>query len=145
VLPESLKAAGASGTLLNHSERRLRLADIAANVDRCREAGLTTILCTNDLSTTIAAAALKPDYIAIEPPELIGSGRAVSTTDPGVVSGAVKAAKPYGVPVLCGAGISRGEDLVAALELGAAGVLLASGVVKSKAPEKALIELLSRL
>jgi len=143
VLAESLKSAGAVGTLLNHSECRMRLADIAAAITMCRDAGLKTVVCTNDIATTGAAAALRPDMLAIEPPELIGSGRAVSTTDPAVVSGAVAVAAPYDVPVLCGAGISKGVDLVEALKLGASGVLLASGIVKSESPEDALRELVS--
>lgn len=74
--------------------------------------------------------------MAIEPPELIGSGIPVSKASPEVVTGAVKAAA--GVKVLCGAGISKGEDVKAAIELGTHGVLLASGVTKAADPEAAL-------
>jgi len=45
--------------------------------------------------------------------------------------------------VLCGAGVKTGKDVKRALELGAVGVLLASGVVKSKDPKKALQDLVS--
>jgi triosephosphate isomerase len=44
--------------------------------------------------------------------------------------------------VLCGAGISKGEDLRAALDLGSKGVLLASGIVKAKDPKAALEDLI---
>jgi triosephosphate isomerase len=47
------------------------------------------------------------------------------------------------VPVLCGAGVKTGKDVRRALELGAKGVLLASGVVKAKDPRKALQDLVS--
>ncbi len=141
----SIKAAGASGTLINHSERRLKLAEIEASLSASRAEGLSTIVCTNNIATTRAAAALKPDYVAVEPPELIGSGIPVSKADPEVVRGSVEAVKRIepGVGVLCGAGISRGDDLLAALELGSEGVLLASGIVKAKDQRKALEELLS--
>jgi triosephosphate isomerase len=145
VTAASIKAAGASGTLINHSERRLKLAEIEASLSACRAEGLSTIVCTNNIATTRAAAALKPDYVAVEPPELIGSGIPVSKADPGVVTGSVEAVKRIEpkVGVLCGAGISRGEDLKAALDLGSEGVLLASGIIKAKDQKKALEDLLS--
>jgi len=47
--------------------------------------------------------------------------------------------------VLCGAGVTNGEDVRAALELGADGVLLASGVVKAQDKKVVLIDLASGL
>ena len=49
------------------------------------------------------------------------------------------------MPVLCGAGISTGEDLAAAADLGAEGVLLASGVAKADDPQVALESLVGPL
>jgi triosephosphate isomerase len=143
----SLKAAGASGSLINHSERRLKLAEIEASISACREFNLKTIVCTNNVAATRAAAALKPDYVAVEPPELIGSGIPVSKADPEVVRGSVEAVKGIEpkVGVLCGAGITHGEDLRAALELGSEGVLLASGIVKAKDQREALEDLVRGL
>lgn len=84
-----------------------------------------------------------PNYVAIEPPELIGSGIPVSKSEPEIVENSVKAAKNVNpdVKVLCGAGIGKHEDYVTAMDLGAEGVLLASGVVKAKDPKAALEEL----
>lgn len=143
VTAASLKAAGASGSLINHSERRLRLAEIDASISSCRASGLKTIVCTNNVSTTRAAAALEPDFVAVEPPELIGSGIPVSKADPDVVRESVDAVKDVAptVGVLCGAGIARGEDLKAALDLGSIGVLLASGIIKAKEQRAALEDL----
>lgn len=145
IFGKCIKEAGAVGTLINHSERRLTLAEIEASLKAAREYGLRAVICTNNVPTTAAAAALSPDYVAIEPPELIGSGIPVSKADPEVVSGSVEAAAKInpGVKVLCGAGISKGEDLKAALDLGSEGVLLASGIVKSKDPKAALEDLIS--
>ncbi len=140
---EMISEYGAKGSLINHSERRLRLADIEFNVQKLRELGLTSVVCTNNVPTTAAAAALKPDFVAVEPPELIGSGIPVSKAEPEVVENSVKAAKSVNskVRVLCGAGITTHEDYVKALELGAEGVLLASGVVKAEDQKRALEEL----
>lgn len=152
VLPEAVAAAGAVGTLVNHSEHRLRLADIGAVLDRCREARLQTVLCTDTVATTTAGAALGPDYLAVEPPELIGGDLSVSSARPEVVSGAVEAARAVAqglgqpaVPVLCGAGVKTRSDVAQAMELGAQGILLASGVVKAADPQAVLEELVQGL
>ncbi len=145
VTAASLKAAGACGSLINHSERRLRLAEIEASIAACRQAGLKSIVCTNNVATTRAAAALEPDYVAVEPPELIGSGIPVSKADPEIVTKSIEAVKRIAsnVGVLCGAGITHGEDLRSALDLGSEGVLLASGIIKAKDQKKALLDLVS--
>ena len=142
ILPESVKEAGAVGTLINHSERRLRLADIDAAITRARKVGLVSLVCTNNPAVSAAAAALKPDMIAVEPPELIGTGIPVSKAKPEVVSGTVKLVKQINpdMILLCGAGITTGEDVAAALRLGTEGVLVASGIVKAQNPYKALLE-----
>jgi triosephosphate isomerase len=142
VLPEAVREAGAVGTLINHSERRLKLADIDATITRARETNLLSVVCTNNTAVSAAAAALKPNMIAVEPPELIGTGIPVSKAKPEVVSGTVDLVKRVNpdVVILCGAGITRGEDVAAALRLGTEGVLVASGVVKAKDPYKVLLE-----
>lgn len=143
ITAEMIKEKGARGSLINHSERRLKLADIDFLVSKFKELDLISVVCTNNVSTTSAAAALSPDFVAVEPPELIGSGIPVSKAEPEVVENSVRAAKNVNeeVKVLCGAGITKYEDVVAAIDLGADGVLLASGVVKASDPKKALEEL----
>ncbi|UCE44806.1 MAG: triose-phosphate isomerase [Methanobacteriota archaeon] len=140
-----VSACGGAGTLLNHSERRMRIADIASLVVDCRKAGLATIVCTNDIAVTRACAALEPDFVAIEPPELIGGDVSVTTANPAIVRDSVDAARGVspGVGVLCGAGVKNGVDVAKASELGTDGVLLASGVVKAGDPRKALLDLAS--
>jgi len=142
VLPESIKETGAVGTLINHSERQLKLADIDATIGRAREVDLLSVVCANNAAVSAAASALKPDMIAVEPPELIGTGIPVSKAKPEVVTGTVEFVKRINpdVMILCGAGIMRGEDVAAALRLGTEGVLVASGVVKAKDPYKVLLE-----
>ncbi len=141
--PEMIAQAGLKGSIINHSERRLRLADIEFLTSKLRELGLVSVVCTNNIETSRSAAALNPDYVAVEPPELIGSGIPVSKAEPEIVEGSVKAVKTINpsVKVLCGAGISTHEDLEAAVELGAEGVLLASGVIKAEKPGEKLKEL----
>lgn len=146
-LAEAAAEAGATGTLLNHSEQRLKLADIDGALNAAKRADLRTVVCANNPEQIAAAAALGPDAVAVEPPELIGTGTPVSQADPDIVRDAVEAAEQVdpSVEVYCGAGISTGEDVVAAGELGAEGVLLASGVAKADDPKAALESLVEPL
>ncbi len=148
ILPLAVKEAGAVGTLVSHSERKLDIDDIKVRVDFAREMGLTTIVCsgkeTNEetIKETKAIAALRPDFVAAEPPDLIGGDVSV-TTRPELVTGVVDAVKEVSpeVGVLTGAGVKTGDDVRDALRLGTLGVLLASGVTKAEDPRKALIDL----
>ncbi len=142
VLAESVNEAGAAGTLINHSERQLKLSDIDEIVKITRKKGLISVVCANNPSISAAVASLKPDMVAIEPPELIGTGIPVSKAQPEVVSGTVGLVREVNekVIILCGAGISHGEDVTAALKLGTQGVLVASGIVKAKDPYEIIRE-----
>ncbi len=140
---EAVKDAGAIGVILNHSERRLRVSDVGRIVDMSRRYGLLTVVCGDMVDTAVALSLLKPTMVAIEPPELIGSGKAVSRVSPHSVAETVRRVRRVAaeVKVLCGAGITSGEDVRAALKLGASGVLLASAVAKAKDPGAKLGEL----
>jgi triosephosphate isomerase len=146
-LAEAVADAGAEGTLLNHSENRLKLADIDASLDAAERAGLETCVCGNNPEQIGAVAALGPDSVAVEPPELIGGDVSVSTADPDIVVDAVEAASAVdeSVDVYCGAGVSTGDDVLAAQDLGATGILLASGVAKADDPRAALEDLVAGL
>ena len=142
VLAESVKEAGVVGTLINHSERQLKLSDISEAIGIARENGLISVVCANNPNISVAVATLKPDIIAIEPPELIGTGIPVSKAKPEVVTDTIKLVRKINptVTILCGAGISRGDDVAVALKLGTQGVLVASGIVKVKDQYRVLSE-----
>lgn len=141
--PEAVLEAGAVGTLLNHSERKVPTKDMEAVIPRCEALGLEVVCCAGDLAEAETVARLSPDYVAIEPPELIGGDVSVTKAKPEIVAGAVKRIRGVNpkVEVLCGAGVKTGKDVAKAIELGTVGVLLASGVVKAKDPRKALADL----
>ncbi|MDI9437140.1 MAG: triose-phosphate isomerase [Euryarchaeota archaeon] len=147
ILLESVKQAGAQGTLINHSEQRMELADMEMVVKKANQADMVSVACTNNVDTSAAAAILKPDFVAIEPPELIGSGIPVSQAEPEIVEGTVEVIHDISpeVGVLCGAGISTGDDMKAALDLGTEGVLLASGIILADDPKEALLGLVNKL
>jgi triosephosphate isomerase (TIM) len=141
---EMLKAAKARGSLVNHSEKRVAgAARIKATVDRLHEQGLESLVCAATEKEAGEIASFSPTYIAVEPPELIGSGVSVSKAKPEVVINSVKAVSQvnHSVKVLCGAGVSDRNDTKKALDLGADGVLLASAFVKAKDPKAFLSDL----
>lgn len=146
-LIETLIEAGIDGSLLNHSEKRMKLADIDLVLKQLKNNNLLSCICINNIETSIATATFNPDFVAVEPPELIGTGIPVSQAEPEIVEGTVKEVKKINkkIKVLCGAGISTGEDMAAAIDLGAEGVLLASGIIKAENPKKALLDLVSKI
>ena len=145
MLAESVLEAGASGVIINHSERRLRADVIEDTIVRARGLGLTTTVCANTPGIAEAIAALNPDMVAVEPPELIGSGVAVSKAKPEIITDTVSRIRKINkdVMILCGAGITSGDDVREALRLGTQGVILASGVVKAKNQLAAIEDLAS--
>jgi len=140
IVAEEVKRCGAVGALINHSEKRLNPKDVKTCVDRCRQNELISVVCVADVNEAKEYARFYPDFIAIEPPELIGGKVSVSTAKPEVVTGSVNAIKSISknVEVLCGAGIKTGGDIKKALELGVVGVLVSSGIVKAKNVENAI-------
>jgi triosephosphate isomerase len=136
ILADAVKEAGAVGTLINHAERQLKLSEIEANIGLAREKGLISCVCANNPNTSAAVAAMKPDVVSFEPPELIGTGIAVSKAQPQVVTNTVSLVRQVNpnATILCGAGVSQAEDVSVALKLGTQGVLVASGIVKAKDP-----------
>jgi triosephosphate isomerase (TIM) len=137
LVPEIAKASGVSGSLINHSEHRLEEADVGKLVKRLRGLRMKSYVCARDEEEVRKFAAFSPDFVAIEPPELIGSGNAVSKARPEIIvdsRNVLDESRPAGstTKLLCGAGIVDESDARIAVELGAEGVLVASGVVKSR-------------
>jgi len=142
VVPELLKKSNVYGSLINHSEHRISSKEIELLVSKLRDLKMISILCVKDVAEVKKYAKLNPDYIAIEPPELIGSGKAVSKEKPDLIIKAVNAVKSAknNTKLLCGAGIVSGEDVSKASELGSKGILVASGIIKAKSWTKIITE-----
>lgn len=137
--PHALKEAGAAGSLLNHAEKKLSFDIIEKSIELARSTDFFHIICADSAYAGKALSEFDPDLVAIEPPELIGGDISVSTAQPQLISDAVQMIGKG--KVLVGAGIKNKEDVLRSLELGAAGVLLASGVTKSMNPRQTLFDL----
>ena len=145
--PSMVKACGCAGTLINHSEHRSDDQRIGECVRMCDDLGLITMVCAESVEKARSVAVFAPRFIAVEPPELIGGDISVTTANPKIVQDTVETVKAVNrnVSVLCGAGVKTGQDVATAISLGADGVLLASGVVKSKDPKATLEDLISKI
>ncbi len=147
ILAEAVKEAGAAGVVVNHAEDPVSNEVIEKVISRCREVGLSVMVCAEDDSRSHAVAKFNPDFVAIEPPELIGGDVSVSTADPELVKRSVKAilsVNPKIGPIM-GAGVKSLEDARQSVRLGAKGLFVASGVVLAKNSKTAMLDLANGL
>ncbi|MCE4607073.1 MAG: triose-phosphate isomerase [Desulfurococcales archaeon] len=136
---EMAEDSGAKGVLLNHSEKKLLYRDIQAIL---KKAKIETLVCAETPEEAAAVSLLNPTIIAIEPPELIGTGIPVSKAKPEIITDTVKLVRQYNTEtiILTGAGISTPDDAIKAMQLGTQGVLIASAVMKARDPLGKLVE-----
>jgi triosephosphate isomerase len=137
-----LKGYGYSGVMLNHSEFKLDTDKIRESIRMAKQSGLITLVCATDPNEIESIIPFEPDYIAYEPPELIGGNISVSTEKPEVVKEAVGLLEGKRTRLIVGAGIKHGMDVRISRELGAGGILVSSGVVKSPDPIKVITEMM---
>ncbi len=145
---ESLQNNKVKGSLLNHSEHKLKLRIVKKTVKRCKEKNFKVIVCVDTLRKTKKILKSQPEMLAFEVPELISTGKSITkykgkdvTKFAQIVYKFNKKNKTKVIP-LCGAGISNEKDVKAAIKLGCSGVLVASAVVKSRNPAKLLRKML---
>ena len=136
ILPEAVFEDGAAGTFLNHSENKFkRFKDLELANKRAQEVSLKTLIFAGDLEELEKVCELKPTFVSYEPPELVGSKTtSVAKEKPDVIAKAVAVAKEKGLPLIVGAGIKSTEDVRKSIELGAAGIAVASDIVKAEDP-----------
>ena len=139
VLPEAVKADGAVGVFLNHSEHKLKWGVLKRTVKRCRGVGLKVLIFASGLKEARRIKKLKPDYLVVEPPELVGGKVSISKAKPKLIEEIKKKLK---YDFLVGAGIKTNEDFKVAIKLGAKGIAISSAITKAKNPVKKLKELL---
>ncbi len=139
IIPEAIKKDGAVGSFLNHSEHRISFDIIKKTVAKCKKIGLKTAIFARDLNEAKKIQRLKPDYLIVEPPELVAGNISVSNAKPELIK---KISKNLKMKFLVGAGIHSREDIKIAIKLGASGIAISSAIATAKNPEKKLRELL---
>jgi triosephosphate isomerase len=143
VLPEAIKAAGATGVVLNHVEHRLSGDELTRTIRRADEVGLATMVCADDVEEAVSIAELAPNIIVVESPELIGTGSggdrdnaAIAATDR-----AIWLVNPE-IRVLHGAGIGSARDVFGVIAAGAQATGSSSAIFTAPDPEAVLGEMI---
>ena len=144
-IPEIVKDVGGAGSILNHSEHPISQEIVRELIPRLRSLGLLSIVCAKNLSELRDISSMSPDYVAIEPPELIGTKKSIATEKPTLIADSFQHLKLIASrsQLICGAGINSSEDIKIAINLGSKGILAASSVVKSKNWYEKIYELAS--
>lgn len=144
VLPEAVKAAGATGVMLNHCEKKISLSDLSQTIKRADQVGLMTIVCADTVEEVAAIAQLSPNIIVAEPANLIGTGQ---TSDLDYVKNTINMVKGINpdIMVLQGAGISTGQDVYNVIMAGAEATGCTSGIIKNKDPHAMTEEMIYAL
>jgi triosephosphate isomerase (TIM) len=140
IIPEGIKKDGARGTFLNHSEHKLSFDVLKKTIERCKKVGLKTLVFASNLNEAEEIEKLKPDYLVIEPPELVGGKKSISEEKPELIKNIKSKIK---MKFLVGAGINSKEDIEIACKLGASGVAFSSVITMAMEPEGKLRGMIS--
>lgn len=142
VWSQALFASGATGVLLNHSDYKLPVEVIGNTIEEAQGSKVQrfkVLVCCESIEEGKEIAKFKPDFLAYEPPELIGGNVSVSSAKPEIIRDFVLAIPE--IPLVIGAGIHNQQDIQVGLKLGAKGFLISSAVVLAKNPKEKLLEL----
>lgn len=139
-----------NGTFINHSDYKLSLEQINNLLEGCRTFFLKSLVFADNegefrmilqLSDNFGRP-LKPDFIAYEPPELIGSREtSVAKARPEIISRVAEMAREAGVPLVVGAGIKDAADVRKSISLGAVGVAVSSAVLLAGNRKAKIVEM----
>ena len=133
ILPESLKAAGAAATFLNHAENPMTLAELSKTIQRAKELEILTIACADSVVEGQAIAELAPDILLCEPTDLIGTGKTADDNYTLEVCRRISKINPD-VAIMIASGVTTAEDCYRVIKLGADGTGATSGILKAPNP-----------
>jgi triosephosphate isomerase (TIM) len=139
VLAEAVKEAGARGTFLNHCEKRVSMSALAQTIRRCKEVGLSTMVCADSPEEAAAVAHLKPTMIMAEPPDLIGGSDSVGKNQRFIAATLATVRQiDRDIIIFNSAGIRTPGDATAVIAAGADGTGSTSGVLTAADPVETL-------
>ncbi len=134
IIPKLLKKSKILGSLINHSEHRISSNNILEITLKLKKLDMVSVICVEKISEVKKYVQFNPTYIAIEPKNLIGTGRSITNENPDVIIKSLKILKRSNVQtkLLCGAGISDENDVKKAVQLGTHGILVSSRIINAK-------------
>ena len=141
ILPESVKAAGAAGVMLNHAEHPLDFRTLKETIQRASELDMFTVVCADSVAEARAIAGLHPAVIIAEPSELIGTGK---TSDMSYITQSIEAIHEVDpeVLILQAAGVRTTQDVYRNIAAGADATGTTSGVVCAEDPHQTLMDMI---
>jgi triosephosphate isomerase len=143
-IAEIIEKIGAHGSLINHSEHELQIDEIKQSIEKLEKLNMTSFVCVKTIEELKEILSFKPDFIAIEPPELIGTKKSISSEKHSLIKECHNIIKgDQKSRLICGAGINEKEDIEIALENGASGILVSSSITKSNNWYSKIFELAS--
>ena len=140
ILPESLKAAGADATFLNHAENPMTLAEISKTIQRAKELEILTIVCADSVAEGQAVAEFAPDILLCEPTDLIGTGKTADDSYTLEVCRRISKINTD-VAIMIASGVTTAEDCYRVIKLGADGTGATSGILKAPDPAVRIAEM----
>jgi triosephosphate isomerase (TIM) len=144
-VPEIIDKIGAAGSLINHSEHPIEITEIRQLIEKLKELNLLSFVCVKTTKELKEILELGPNYIAIEPPDLIGTQKSISSEKPFLIRECKQmlSTKDQISELVCGAGINKNVDVKMALEYGAKGILVSSSITKASNWYEKIFELAS--
>lgn len=139
--PQAVKSTGAFGSILNHSEHRLKEKEIINLVWLAHKHNIKVVLCVPTIRAAKKLMHLKPYAMAYEDKKLVGTGKSITKYRKGKVKKFAKLLRSKDIIPLCGAGVSTAADVKAAYDYGCKGVLIASAIADARNPDKILRDL----
>lgn len=136
--PYSLKKAGASGVVLNHSEKPINKETIKKTLEKCHQYDLKVMVVCDSPELAKNVDLWDPDYISYEEYSLIAGEKAMIDERFDAIK---ELASQIKAPLVIGGSIETQAHVKKTLKAGGQGVFVASAVVKAKDPEKKLKEL----
>jgi len=141
VTVDNLVNLGLGMSMFNHSEHKISPENILSGIEFIQAKNLKLIVCCENIAEAEIILSARPHALAFEPPELIASGKSVSTQKPELVQEFIAMTKGKTIPII-GAGITNGKDIEVGLDLGAEGFLVSSAFVKAEDHYAKLLELI---
>ena len=143
VLPESVKAAGASGVVVNHCEKPMTITQIRKTIERAREVDLFSFVCADTIEDAMAVALYHPDIINPEPSDKIGKKSTENDMD--FVMESIQAIKGVDPNIIVeqAAGITEPKQVYDLIMAGAEAAGAASGVCCADDPCRMAAEMIA--
>ncbi len=144
-IAEIIEKVGAIGSLINHSEHGIKTEEVKQSIEKLKEVNLLSFVCVKTLEELKVILKFEPDFIAIEPPELIGTQKSISSEKPFLIQKSNELIKQENnrSKLICGAGINKSEDIKTAVENGASGILVSSSITRANNWYEKIFELAS--